>query len=274
MSIIPERSFFKNVEELFSEFVEYFGGFVIEKLDDNDTSNLNADYLFEKPEIIGELKTFQKDIFSDLNDLPKLENLYEKWRKNRTITEKQFRNHVLRRAPLPEKCNFDILNSAGKTIERVIYKANKQIGQSKITLKKPEAKGIIFLINDGNYFFTNEGFLQVIANIVGRKFKESNFDVIIYLTVNQATFKEGSDLDYNFWVPIYTKVDDQGETIVSDELHAFINELGNKFLNDFLTSKTGLSPIGITEIQDLTDAQVEMKKHNFIPKEVIYNKKN
>lgn len=140
-------------------------------------------------------------------------------------------------------------------------------------LKKPDANGVVFLINDGNYFFKNEGFLHIIANLIGRKFKESNFDVVIYITVNQATFKDDSDLDYNFWVPIYTKVDENGETIVSDEFHSFINKLGNNFLTDFLTKKSGKAPDSFIEIEDLMDTIDEMKKHKFIPKEIIYKNK-
>ena len=128
------------------------------------------------------------------------------------------------------------------------------------------------MINDGNYFFTNERFLAVISNLIGRKFNESSFDVIIYLTINQATNKEGSDLDHRIWAPIYTKIDEQGETIVSDELHSFVNAFGEKFLTDFLTLKTGHKSKEFKQIESIKESIEEFKKHKFIPKDVIYKK--
>lgn len=128
-----ERPFFKDIEQLFSEFVEHFGGKIIEKLEVNKTDRPNADYFFINNNVIGELKIFQKDIFNDEEDFPKLENLFSKWLTNATITNEEIRNYAFRGQPLPKKCNLDMINKASKTIERAIHKANKQIGESKET---------------------------------------------------------------------------------------------------------------------------------------------
>lgn len=188
------------------------------------------------------------------------------------MTEKDLRDYAFKGKQLPKKCISDWIERASKTIERAIYKANKQIEETKKTFDKEDANGIVFLINDGNYFFTNQGFLAVICNVIGRKFKQSNFDVIIYLTINQATYKEDSELDHNVWVPIYTKVDEKGGIIVSDELHSFVNAFGEKFLTEFLTIKTGHEPKEFKQIESLEDANEEFKKHKFIPKDVIFKK--
>lgn len=121
-------------------------------------------------------------------------------------------------------------------------------------------------------FLTNQGFLAIISNLVGRKFKESSFNVIIYLTINQATYKEGSDLDHCIWLPIYTKINEQGETIVSDELHSFVNAFGEKFLTEFLTLKTGHKPKEFKQIESIMESMEEFKKHRFIPKDIVYKK--
>ena len=267
-----ERPFFSDVEKLFSEYVEYYGGKVVDKLEENKTDRQNADFLFEKPEIVAELKTFEKDIFSEPEDFPRIMDLFDKWIEKGLMTKEDLKEYTFRGKQLPKKCIEDWVERASKTIERAIYKANKQIEETKKTFNKENANGIVILINDGNYFFTNEGFLAVICNLIGRKFKESSFDVIIYLTINQVTHKEGSELDHNIWVPIYTKVDDNGETIVSDELHSFVNDFGERFLNDFLTSKTGHEPKEFTQIESLEESMEEFKKHKFIPKNVIYKK--
>lgn len=267
-----ERPFFHDVEGLFSEYVEHYGGIVVDKLDDNKTDRQNADYLFAVPEIVAELKTFEKDVFSEPDDVPRLIELFEKWIAKGFMTEEDLREYSFRGTQLPPKCMEDLIERASKTIERSIHKANKQIEETKKTFNKHNANGILILINDGNYFFTNQGFLIVISNLIGRKFKDSSFDVIIYLTINQATYKEDSELDHIIWVPIYTKVDKQGETIVSDELHSFVNAFGEKFLTEFLPLKTGQAPKKYQQIESLEESMAELSKHKFIPKDVIYKK--
>ncbi len=267
-----ERSFFSDVESLFSEYVEYYGGTLVDKLEMNKADRPNADYLFEFPEIVAELKTFEKDIFSESEDIPRIMELFERWIVNGLMTGEDLKEYTFRGKALPQKCTEDLIERASKTIERAIYKANKQIEATKKTFNKQNANGIVFLINDGNYFFTNQGFLVVLSNLIRRKFKEASFDVIIYLTINQTTYKEDSDLDYNIWVPIYTKVDEAGDTIVSDELHSFVNDFGEKFLTEFLTLKTGHKFKDFKQIESLEDSMEEFKKHRFIPKDVIYKK--
>lgn len=267
-----ERPFFSDVARLFSEYVEYYGGTVVDKLEINRTDRPNADYLFDNPEIVAELKSFEKDVFSEPEDIPRLMNLFEKWIANGLITGEDLMEYTFRGKQLPQKCMDDLIERASKTIERAIYKANKQIEETKKTFNKQNANGIVILINDGNYFFTNRGLLVVISNLVGRKFKESSFDVIIYLAINQAIYKEGSDLDHNIWVPIYTKINEQGETIVSDELQSFVNAFGEKFLTEFLTLKTGHKPKEFKQIESIEESVEEFKKHRFIPKEIIYKK--
>lgn len=267
------RPFFSDVEALFSEYVEFYGGHIVEKLKENKTDRPNADFYFEKPEVVAELKVFTKDIFSEKEDSERFLNLFNKWISNGYIKNEEVLDIIFRRKSLPEKCRMELVEKASKTIERAIHKANKQIKETKKTLNKNDAYGAIFIINDGNYFFSNIGFIQVISNVLKRKFVESSFDVIVYLTINQNTWKEGSDLDHSIWVPIYTKVDEQGETIVSDEFHSFINNFGEVLGNDFLTMKTSYPLQELRQISDFDKGIEEINKHRFIPKEVIYKKK-
>jgi hypothetical protein len=267
-----KRPFFPDIEKLFSEYVEFYGGTVIEKLAENKVDRLNADYLFENPQIIAELKTFEKDIFSGQEEFTRLEELFKKWLENGMITEKDFTDYAFRRKPLPKKCNEDLIERASRTIERAIHKANNQIAETKKTFDKENANGIVFLINDGNYFFSTEGFLAVIANLIYRKFKVSSFDVVIYLTINQATKKENSELDYNVWTPIYTKIDNIGKTVVSDELHMFVNDFGQKLQTKFLPLKTGYELKENIQIESFEESIKELKKHRFIPKNVLFKK--
>ncbi|WP_448138036.1 hypothetical protein [Sphingobacterium siyangense] len=263
-----ERPYFNDIEGLFSEFIEFYGGFIVEKLKENNTLEQNADFLFKSPAMVGELKTFCKDIFSEPEDIPRLEELSRNWIKKGLLTESEYIEHILLGKELPSLCIWDLIKKASKTVERAIQKANKQISQTKKTFSQHKAKGLVFLINDGNYFFSNEGFLAVISNIIGRKFKQAEFDVIIYLTINQATRKDDSELDYNLWVPIYRE-----ESSNPDELQKFINDLGKKFLTIFLPNKTGEELKDYQQISSAEDTIQELKKHSFIPKNVIFKNK-
>lgn len=148
-----EKPFFSDVESLFSEYVEYYGGTVVDKLEINRTDRPNADYLFNNPEIVAELKSFEKDVFSEPEDIPRLMNLLEKWIANGLIKGGDLMEYTFRGKQLPQKCKDDLIERASKTIERAIYKANKQIEETKKTFNKQNANGIVILINDGNYFF-------------------------------------------------------------------------------------------------------------------------
>jgi hypothetical protein len=266
-----ERYFIPKVEEYFSEFVEFYGGKVIDKLDGNLADRPNADYLFENPELIAELKCFEKDIFSGKDEFPKMERLLTKWTNKKMITVAQLREYTFRGAPLPIECRKDMVQVASKTIERAIHKGNKQIEVSKSTFDKPNSNGVLFLVNDGNYFFTNEHFLGIIGNILGRKYRNPSFDVIVYLTINQTSQIPKSPYDYTVWVPIYTRIDKNGETIKDEKLFDFINDIGRKFAH-FYELKSGENIKDNREFSDTEKGIEEIKKHKYIPKKIIYGK--
>jgi hypothetical protein len=67
-----QRPFFSDVEKLLGEYVEYYGGQIVESLEENKTDRLNADYFFKEPLIVAELKTFQKDVFAEPEDIPSI----------------------------------------------------------------------------------------------------------------------------------------------------------------------------------------------------------
>lgn len=266
-----DRYFVPSVEEYFSEFIEFYGGKVIEKMEENLADRPNADYLFEKTELIAELKCFEKDVFSGKDRFPKMERLFTKWTNKKMISDAQLRDYAFKGAPLPINCSKDMIEVASKTIERAIHKGNKQIDTSKLTFKIPNSNGVLFLVNDGNYFFTNEQFLGIISNILGRKYRNPSFDVIIYLTINQTSRIPTSYLDYTVWMPIYTRIDEEGETVNDEKLFYFVNDIGRKFA-DFFELKSGEKLKDRREFSDTAKGIEEIKKHKFVPKNIIYGK--
>ncbi|MDN5478437.1 MAG: hypothetical protein L0G39_15990, partial [Chryseobacterium sp.] len=116
-----QRPFFSDVEKLLGEYVEYYGGQIVESLEENKTDRLNADYFFKEPLIVAELKTFQKDVFAEPEDIPRIQELYGKWLSSKKMTQKQFREHAFKGKPLPPKCTQDLIERASKTVERAIH---------------------------------------------------------------------------------------------------------------------------------------------------------
>jgi hypothetical protein len=96
-----ERPFFSDVESLFSEYVEYFGGAVVDKLEINTTDRPNADYLFDHPEIVAELKSFEKDVFSEPEDIPRLMSLFETWIAKGLVSGEDIIEYTFRGKQLP-----------------------------------------------------------------------------------------------------------------------------------------------------------------------------
>ena len=266
-----KRHFIPEVEKYFSDFVEFYGGKIIDKLGENLADRPNADYLFEQPKLVAELKCFEKDIFSGKDEFPRIEKLLHKWTNKKMISDSQLRNYIFKGGPLPSKCSKEMIEVASKTIERSIHKGNKQIEISKSTFNIPNSRGALFLINDGNYFFTNEQFLGVISNILKRKYPHPSFDVIVYLTLNQTSRNLINQLDYTVWVPIYTRIDENGETVEDIELFDFVNDHGRKF-SDFYEIKTGEKLMDRKEYSDTENGIEEIKNLKYVTKQIIYRK--
>lgn len=255
-----------NVEDFFNEYVEYFGGEVISKNEQNLVDRPNADYLFKNENVIAELKCFQKDLFNNEADIPRIFNFLDKWEEKKLIKQGDKIKILLGSKQLPKECHNDLLISCSKTIDRVLHKANKQIQESKRTFSIPNAKGLVLLCNDGNYFVQNKVFLGLIANLMGRKYMESDIDGFVYFTLNQVSRIPNSELDWSMWAPSYRV---QNDEVLGD----FVNELGFKFQNEFYTIKTGIDPISKIITDDFEKGMQTIKSMEHIPKDIIFKKK-
>lgn len=255
-----------NVEEFFNEYVEFFGGQVVSKSEQNLADRPNADYLFKEQNVIAELKCFQKDLFNNEEDIPRLLNFLDSWEKKNLIKQEDKLKLILGSKKLPKECSIDLINSCIKTIDRAIYKANTQIRESKKTFSIPNSKGLVLLCNDGNYLVQNNVFLKLITDLMQRKYMNSDIDGFVYFTLNQVSIMPESELDWTLWVPSYRIEND-------NDFADFVNELGHKFNNDFYTKKTGIIPSDKLVHDNLEEGIKSIHKMKHIPKEIIYKKK-
>ena len=254
-----------DVEKTFNQFViEQGGKLVVQLLSKIET--LNADYSFETPDVIAELKCFQKDIFGSEDDIERFGLLVSKWVTKGYIKKEDEFKTLLGANELPIECKRELIERATKTIDSVIYKADKQIIETKKILGRPQAYGLLLLANNGNYFFQNAQFLSVICDLMQRKYLNSSIDGFVFFTINQTTRIPGSDLDWNIWIPSYRG--DSDDMTLSN----FVDTLGYQFQNVFLPKVTGVQ-LSERITGSIKDNSEKIREMEYIPKRIIYKNK-
>lgn len=253
-----------NVEKLINQFVIENEGSLVNSLVSGNIETKNADYFFGNSNVIAELKCFQKDLFDNKDDIARLFTFFDKWKQRELIEEGDELKFIFGKKTLPTECWHDLLAAVSKTIERAVHKGNKQIIETKVLLKKPDAKGLLLLCNDGNYFVQNGAFVQLICDVIVRKYSDSAVDGFVYFTYNQTATIPGSDLDWSLWTPAYRNDEDV-------QLADFVNNLGARF-NDFYTKTTGIPITGNIITDSLGEGANVVKSMTYIPKDVIYKK--
>jgi hypothetical protein len=254
-----------KIEQSFNQLVIDSGGQLVSSLDSNLILSDNADYYFDSPTVIAELKCFQKDLFNDEEDIQRIFSYFEKWKSKKLIEEGDELKIIFGTKKIPKECWPDLITSASKTIERAIHKGNKQIKETKLFLKKPNAKGLLLLCNDGNYFIQNNNFITLICNLMTRKFLNSEIDGFVYFTYNQTSIIPDSELDWQLWAPFYR---DSEDSILAE----FVNMLGFKF-NDYFSKITGIPMTDHIKFDSYNQAKDLINKMKYIPKDKINKKK-
>ena len=257
-----ERPFVKNVEDFLTKFIRSVGGQRVDEVIANAQDFENADYFFPNENIVLELKTLEKDLFSD-EDIERNERLIDKWFTDGILNKVDILPILLGRKKLPRACVDEIIKLCSRTFQKIIEKANKQLRETKNKLGNAETQRILMVCNDGNFFLNNQKLHALLCNILGRR-KEIEIEGLVYFTVNQASVIPGSDLDWGIWVPAY------GDT-ANDTLHLFVNDLGRKF-HDFYCKELNITVTEHREYPGFEEGMKAVEETKYIPKDVIYPK--
>jgi hypothetical protein len=83
---------------------------------------------------------------------------------------------------LPERCQRELIEVFKPAIQKRIIKANKQIKASQAHFRLANPKGLLILVNDGNYALEADAALWLVWRILGTSFK--NINTVVYCTVN------------------------------------------------------------------------------------------
>jgi hypothetical protein len=188
-----------DVERTFDDYVESVGGELVKKLLPKSPNFENADYLFRNQQsepVVAELKCLTKDLLKE-GYQQKLNSLCEGWI-NRRLIQPFYGRHKFVMRDLPLECQREWTNLFRRPIQNAIAKANQQIKQTKQHFGLQNAKGLLLLVNDGNFSIESNAVLFLADKAIGQD--HSSINSVIYFTVNMTARMPGIDRNVLVWV--------------------------------------------------------------------------
>lgn len=170
-----------DVETSFADFVRSYGGEVVGDLVGVSPDFRNADYLFQSAGVVAELKRLVEDKSEDENVQRRINEKFHRWMDEGVIGP-IYGTVKVESNTLPEHCQRELMNIYKPAIQRRIVKANKQIKATLSRLRIEGGKGLLIVVNDGNYALEADAVLYLINRILGNNFRHINS--VVYCTVN------------------------------------------------------------------------------------------
>lgn len=258
-----ERAFIKDVEQFVIQYVRFCGGKTLTeylggKLNDGIK---NADFYFEKEDVIIELKCLQKDIFSDM-DFERNEKLIDKWLVNGTLRKVDLIPIMLGRKIIPDICIDEILHLTRNSFQTLLKKANKQLRVSKKEIGNEATKKVLMVCNDGNYFLSHGQIYHLICTLM---LDQTNLDIdaFIYFTLNQSSQYDGDERDIHVWLQAYQDMEKDPQLVT------FIDQLSKRYYQ-YCVDTLDIENSELTKIEDPHEGLNMIKKLTYIPKNEIY----
>lgn len=231
-----------DVEKTWDEFARKFGGELVCDLLPGDPVFRNADYLFRADGVVCEMKTMRKDLLRSADIEAKLNKLYQQWAAQGLVPTLPAGRQKIDSKTLPEKCQKQWMNVLKLPLKGAVEKANKQIKQTKSHLDLPDARGLLLLVNDGNYSYELDVVAYLTSHLLKPRFDSSgqpksarykSIDTILYMTMNMPVLIDGAGVpgsDILSWGDFYR--DSQRVE------HKFMDRLREKWW-EFLSQKIG-----------------------------------
>lgn len=172
-----------STTEAFHGCVRHCGGICLDDILPPDPGFKNADFYFEAENVVGELKCIEKDPLADPAFEEKLIRVHSNWVAQGLIQPPQNGRLIFDTRILPERCSLDLLALLKRKLEdSYVRGANKQIKATRARLGKPDAKGLLFLANEGNPLFSP----SVMSNLLHHSFRR------YHSAINQVIMFSGS----------------------------------------------------------------------------------
>lgn len=239
-----------DVEATWREFVNGYGGSIVEDLLPNPRTFENADFLFHDVGVVAELKEVATEFGSSAAFAGGFDNLMSK-----VLAENPSWKPALfgGKEPLPDWFGYEFVRLFRPPISRILKKANRQLRDTKVHFKLADATGTLLFVNDGFTAIGPEPVRTLAASLLQDSY--SSIDCFVYLTVNRYVEIAGSDVPRLLWAPVYS---DRAPNWLVD----FINALGSAWFS-FLESKIGSFRIPNVPVD--TAAALHRSKHIVLP---------
>ncbi len=155
--------------------------------------------MFPKANVFVELKRLSKDLMSDKVFNLIVANLYASWVKRGLIPAPTTTRTHFNLQDLPLKCAREFLDPIKRKLETsTIRHANRQIRETKQHFDASDAKGLLLIVNDGNYVFPPSMMAHLLSRILGTQ--HSSINSVIYFSVNEVISVSASDIASRFWI--------------------------------------------------------------------------
>ena len=147
---------------------------------------------------------------------------------------------------LPEQCQRELIDLFKPALRRRILKANEQIRETAAAFGMSDAKGLVFIANDGNYALEADAAVYLISRILGEDC--SSINSVVYFTVNMIASGPMTSKQIFTWVhanrkSIMEPVDPDFVMRIFDSWRAYLEQLRNEPIEKILIDRPSLDQI-------------------------------
>lgn len=184
------------IEREFDFIVSAVGGHLVRDIVGKSPPFDNADYIFHDHRLVAKLKCLEENKADDVGTQKKFRRLWIAWRQRELVSGPIPRRYNTR--DLPEICQTEFLAVMAKPIRRRVQKANKQVRETKIALGLSDYKGILFIVNDGNFMFPPAATIHAVQLALQRDFREIRH--FVFFTANMYAAVKGVKQPVLCWI--------------------------------------------------------------------------
>ena len=221
-----------DIDTEISECVREMGGIVLDDALPHARPFENADYWFPDARVVIELKRLDHHYFESVHFEAEFARRYQLWAQQGRV-KRVPNGTTLRLGDLPLDCALEVMDPLKNKLQGVVKKANTQIRATKEHLEVLDAKGVLFLVNDGNHSVPP----LVACHVLGRCLSPTRFrqiDAVIHASINEPISSTDLPFESGFWiswqVPHRTIVDDAFITSIRSALMARRSRISGKVM--------------------------------------------
>lgn len=210
----------RTLESIVDPFVQRIGGKRVTDIIGNKNPKKNADYIFQRHEVIAELKSLEAGSFVEAYQR-KLTRLMRRWQQQGKLVV--FGRAMVSSKRLSPECRDELFSAMAESLQKhVVAAANAQIRSTKEILNVPDARGLLWVASDGNEFLQPSTLWYLLQRILQKKKPDgspaySNIHGLAYFSPRMLAQVPGVTEPVLLWMTGYRQRDPRLEACL-DEL--------------------------------------------------------